>query len=218
MIIHIFSEEKFELIKRKYMDLEVRFNRLAGSIEGYRDDEQQDPATDENREREYTEAEGDCEIEKGKDVRSDCRESIFCLDYAYLLINRMGCGYGDLTMHMSRCHETLKDLEKIVLRYENKIQPSQSPEMPGFKNLDGYLNLERDIAIFPDQIEAIGQYIVDSGKKGKKPQEALNDMLDLDPEQIRMILEMVEEDMLIKSEVQAISSQQKENQEKAGVL
>ncbi len=202
MIIHIFSPEKFELIKRKYLDLEMRFNRLAGYIEGDSD---------------YTEAEENHEREGRKNVRSDCREGIFCLDYAFLLINRMGCGYGDITMHMTRCHEALKDLEEIILSYENKIPTGQLPKAPGF-NLDGYLNLERIIEIFPEQIEAIGQYIVDSGKEGKKPEEALKDKLDLDQEQIRMILEMVEEDMLIQSEVQAISSQQTESQEKAGVL
>ncbi len=78
MVLHIFSERKFELIKRKYMDLEKRFNRLAGFIEGgsYIDDE-----TDEWGQPRSSVA---TQTEQGQEYRdkqytSDCREAMFCL-------------------------------------------------------------------------------------------------------------------------------------------
>ncbi len=129
------------------------------------------------------------------------------LDYAHLMILRMGCRYGDLTSHMTNCHATMEDLEKTIEKYEKKAATGeiQIPDMPErVKRFTEIVDLDGGIQWLPYQIEAIRQEVK---KSGKDPEETLNSMINLEPEEVRMLLEMMEEDALIKSELAAISNQ-----------
>ncbi len=206
MVLHIFSERKFKLIKRKYMDLEKRFNRLAGFIEGGPCEDDEIGERGEPRSYVATQT-GESQNYRDKQYTSDCREGMFCLDYAHMMILRMGCKYGDLSLHMTNCHATLEDLERIVMKYEDRVAAGeiQLPDTNGvLEKFAEIVDLDGGIQCLPYQIEAIREEVK---KSKKKPEEALNSILGLEPEEIRMFLEMIEEDALIKSEVAALSSQ-----------